>query len=71
MAAPETDGQQGEQRTLINFGGNQTWAARCYRPRTEADVLGSWHATLPVGSGSSAPAIPGVTSRSPPTSRST
>jgi L-gulono-1,4-lactone dehydrogenase len=39
MAAPETDGQQGEQRTLINFGGNQTWAARCYRPRTEADVL--------------------------------
>jgi len=39
MAAPETDGQQGEQRTLTNFGGNQTWAARCYQPRTEADVL--------------------------------
>jgi hypothetical protein len=39
MAAPEADGQHGEQRTLINFGGNQTWAARCYRPRNEADVL--------------------------------
>jgi L-gulono-1,4-lactone dehydrogenase len=39
MAAPEAVGQHGEQRTLINFGGNQTWAARCYRPRNEADVL--------------------------------
>jgi L-gulono-1,4-lactone dehydrogenase len=39
MAAPDTDGQQGEQRTLTNFGGNQTWAALCYRPRDEADVL--------------------------------
>jgi hypothetical protein len=39
MAAPEADGQRGEQRTLSNFGGNQTWAGRCCRPRTEADVL--------------------------------
>jgi len=25
--------------TLTNFGGNQTWRARCYRPRHEQDVL--------------------------------
>jgi L-gulonolactone oxidase len=25
--------------TVINFGGNQTWRARCYRPRHEQDVL--------------------------------
>ena len=32
MAAAQTDEQQGEQRALTNFGGNQTWRARCYQP---------------------------------------
>jgi FAD/FMN-containing dehydrogenase len=39
MTAPQTHEQQGEQRALTNFGGNQTWRARCYQPRNEADVL--------------------------------
>ena len=31
--------QPSAPRTLTNFGGNQTWQARYYRPRNEADVL--------------------------------
>ena len=31
--------QPAAPRTLTNFGGNQTWQARYYRPRNEADVL--------------------------------
>ena len=27
----------GRERTLKNFGGNQTWAARCYRPQESAN----------------------------------
>jgi FAD/FMN-containing dehydrogenase len=29
----------GEQRTCKNFGGNQAWAARCFRPQDERAVL--------------------------------
>jgi len=31
--------QPGEQRTLVNFGGNRTWRVTYYRPRDEKDVL--------------------------------
>ncbi len=27
------------RRELVNFGGNVTWQARCYRPRNEEEVL--------------------------------
>ena len=40
MAAASQDAAEpGEPCTLTNFGGNQTWQARCHRPRTEQDVL--------------------------------
>jgi hypothetical protein len=35
----DSSAQPGASRTLTNFGGNQTWQARCYRPRNGADVL--------------------------------
>jgi FAD/FMN-containing dehydrogenase len=27
-----------DRRTLVNFGGNRSWRARCYRPRDEGEV---------------------------------
>src|SRR5262245_63408248 len=38
-AAPDNDEQPAKRRTFVNFGGNVTWEARCYRPRDEQDVL--------------------------------
>src|SRR5215475_5752912 len=34
-----SDAHASAQSTLVNFGGNQTWRARCYQPRSEHDVL--------------------------------
>jgi FAD/FMN-containing dehydrogenase len=32
-------GASARRRTLVNFGGNRAWHARCYRPRDEQEVL--------------------------------
>lgn len=38
-AAAGSDLQSAKQRPFVNFGGNVTWEARCYRPRDEQEVL--------------------------------
>jgi len=40
MSSVPTAAQQSEdRRTFVNFGGNLTWHAGCYRPRNEDEVL--------------------------------
>jgi FAD/FMN-containing dehydrogenase len=37
--AAEREHDGGDGRRLVNFGGNRTWDARCYRPRDAEEVL--------------------------------
>lgn len=65
-AAAESAREPGAESTLVNFGGNVTWKAKWYRPRSEQEVLeildrhkhervraiGSLHSWSPVAAGS-------------------
>src|SRR5262245_60461789 len=39
LTAPAAESGEGERRPYTNFGGNQTFSARFYQPRSEAEVL--------------------------------
>jgi FAD/FMN-containing dehydrogenase len=39
LTSAGSGGQGGDERALVNFGGNRRWVARRYRPRDEHEVL--------------------------------